>query len=175
MPEVRTEVMTELLDEEYQGYQIKDDGEAMWAVGRIRATTLETQSLLEHYEKQKRIAQDKLAQTVAFFNAKLEQYFDSVPKHKTATRETYALPNGTLIRKAGGMTYQRDDKAFCGYLKQSGLTSFIETKEEPRWGEYKKRTSISGDVLVDKETGEVVQGVTLVMGGPTFDVKLEGM
>ena len=38
--------------------------------------------------------------------------------------------------------------------------AFIKTEEKPRWGDFKKRLEIMGGSVVDKETGEIVEGVT---------------
>ena len=56
------------------------------------------------------------------------------------------------------------------FLKGSGQLEFIKTEEKPRWGDFKKRLEIMGGSVVDKETGEIVEGVTVETKPDTFTV-----
>ena len=56
------------------------------------------------------------------------------------------------------------------FLKASGNLEFIKTEEKPKWGDYKKRLEIVGGSVVDKETGEIVEGVQLIEKPDTFAV-----
>lgn len=67
--------------------------------------------------------------------------------------------SGTLTRKFGSRQIKQDDDKLLEFLKASGNLEYIETEEKPRWGDYKKRLEIMDGSVVDKETGEIVEGV----------------
>lgn len=46
----------------------------------------------------------------------------------------------------------------------------IQTTEKPKWGEFKKRLEIVGGQIVDKTTGELVEGVQIIEKPDTFTV-----
>lgn len=56
------------------------------------------------------------------------------------------------------------------YLKDAGLTGLIKTEEKAKWGEYKKQLQIVGASVVDKNIGEIVEGVTVETKLDTFIV-----
>lgn len=173
--EARDELLTESLSDEHAGFIVDDDGKAMWVLERVKEAEIEANSIISHCERQIQIAKDKLVQRKAFWVSKLEPYFDSVPKHTTKTQQSYKLPNGSLVRKAGGVVYTPQSDVLCAYLKRSGLSEFVKVEETPKWGEYKKRVLTNGDILIDSETGEVVQGVEVTRGQPAFIIKTEGV
>ena len=65
---------------------------------------------------------------------------------------------------------KQDDTVLVQFLKASGNLEFIKTEEKPKWGDYKKRLEIVGGSVVDKETGEIVEGVPLIEKPDTFAV-----
>lgn len=83
---------------------------------------------------------------------------------------SYRLLSGTLTRKFGGVSMEKDDDKLVEFLKASGNLEFIKTEEKPKWGEYKKRLEIMGGSVVDKETGEIVDGVKAIEKPDTFSV-----
>ena len=105
-----------------------------------------------------------------FLTGKLAEYFETVPHKTTKTKASYRLLSGTLTRKFGGTTMKQDDEKLVQFLKDSGQLEFIKTEEKPRWGDFKKRLEIMGGSVVDKETGEIVEGVTVETKPDTFTV-----
>lgn len=63
-----------------------------------------------------------------------------------------------------------DDDALLAYLKASGNEDMIQNTEKPKWGEFKKRLEIVGGQIVDKTTGELVEGVQIIEKPDTFTV-----
>lgn len=54
------------------------------------------------------------------------------------------------------------------YKKSS--EDMIQNVEKPKWGEFKKRLEIVGGQIVDKTTGELVEGVQIIEKPDTFTV-----
>ena len=138
-------------------WRITDDGCADWACRKIA-------------EEKVAAAERRFQNGTRFLTGKLAEYFETVP-HKTAkTKASYRLLSGTLTRKFGGTTMKQDDEKLVQFLKDSGQLEFIKTEEKPRWGDFKKRLEIMGGSVVDKETGEIVEGVTVETKPDTFTV-----
>ena len=75
-----------------------------------------------------------------------------------------------LINSWEAAYFDFDDDKLVEFLKASGNLEFIKTEEKPKWGEYKKRLEIMGGSVVDKETGEIVDGVKAIEKPDTFSV-----
>lgn len=115
-----------------------------------------------------------MAERAAAAEAEAEQYKKSsgewYPHKTTKTKHSYRLLSGTLVKKIGGRTMKQDDDALLAYLKASDNEDMIQTTEKPKWGEFKKRLEIVGGQIVDKTTGELVEGVQIIEKPDTFTV-----
>jgi len=162
-----------------ESWTIADDKTADWAVRRIaeeRAELARIKELAEaeiaQIEEKLQIAEKRCENGTRFLTAKLAEYFHTVPHRSTKTKESYRLLSGTLTMKKGGLQMEKNDEALIGYLKQSGNEELIQITEKPRWGEYKKRLQIVDGAVVDTETGDMVQGVSVVEKPDTFTVDI---
>ena len=158
-------------------WRITDDGCADWACRKIAEERAELARIRELAEAQIARIEEKLAAAerrcengTRFLTSKLAEYFETVPHKTTKTKASYRLLSGTLTRKFGGTTMKQDDEKLVQFLKNSGQLEFIKTEEKPRWGDFKKRLEIMGGSVVDKETGEIVEGVTVETKPDTFTV-----
>lgn len=158
-------------------WRITDDGCADWACRKIAEERAELARIRELAEAQIARIEEKVAAAerrcengTRFLTSKLAEYFETVPHKTTKTKASYRLLSGTLTRKFGGQQMKQDDAALVQFLKASGNLEFIKTEEKPKWGDYKKRLEIVGGSVVDKETGEIVEGVQLIEKPDTFAV-----
>ena len=125
---------------------------------------------IQKIEEKVAAAERRFQNGTRFLTGKLAEYFETVPHKTTKTKASYRLLSGTLTRKFGGATMKQDDEKLVEFLKGSGQLEFIKTEEKPRWGDFKKRLEIMGGSVVDKETGEIVEGVTVETKPDTFTV-----
>ena len=158
-------------------WRITDDGCADWACRKIAEEKAELTRIRELAEAQIARIEEKVAAAerrfengTRFLTSKLAEYFETVPHKTTKTKASYRLLSGTLTRKFGGASMEKDDDKLVEFLKASGNLEFIKTEEKPKWGEYKKRLEIMGGSVVDKETGEIVDGVKAIEKPDTFSV-----
>lgn len=158
-------------------WRITDDGCADWACQKIaeekaeldRITSL-ADSQIEKIQQRVEAAQRRYENGTRFLTGKLAEYFETVPHKTTKTKHSYRLLSGTLVKKIGGRTMKQDDDALLAYLKASDNEDMIQTTEKPKWGEFKKRLEIVGGQIVDKTTGELVEGVQIIEKPDTFTV-----
>lgn len=138
-------------------WRITDDGCADWACQKIAEEKAELDRITSLADSQ-------------ILTGKLAEYFKTVPHKTTKTKHSYRLLSGTLVKKIGGRTMKQDDDALLAYLKASDNEDMIQTTEKPKWGEFKKRLEIVGGQIVDKTTGELVEGVQIIEKPDTFTV-----
>lgn len=176
---ITDEVFNSSEDEPRGTFRIADDSAADWAVRKINEERAELARIVALADEQIAKIMEKVAAAekrcengTGFLISKLAEYFETVPHKATKTQHTYRLLSGTLVKKLGSQTLKPDNEKLVEFLKASGNTDMIKTKEEPAWGEFKKRLEIMGDSVIDKETGEIVEGVNIEEKLGSFDVKL---
>lgn len=155
-------MMHEILEEQSEGFHIKDDQLADWALRKIKASKAELERWEKFYSKKLDDIRRDTQRTIDFMTYHLQQYFDTQEHRVTKTGiEKYSLPSGELIRKPGDIDYKRDDTVLLAWCEEH-LPGAVKVKREVAWAEIKKH------VL---NTGEIPDGVTVEILGPTFQVK----
>ena len=162
---------------ERKEFMITDDRCADWAVRKIKEEKQEYDRIRELGEQQIAEIQEKIdrakrrfEQNTGFLTSKLAQYFNTVPHKKTKTRETYRLLSGNLVLKLGGVKATLDDEKLVKWLKSNGYTDFVKVEEKPTWGELKKKLNLEAGLATMADTGEIVEGITVVQQPDTFVV-----
>lgn len=168
-------------EEEREGWAIKDDLAADWALDKIRESQAEflrfdmvaqakiTQIKLE-LEKEK----EKMEREVSFFESKLRDYFQGVKVKETKTQKSYKLPSGTLKLKKAKVDFKHDKAKLLKEAEELNLVDYIKIKKDFDWANFKKGLAINGTSIVDKETGEVIEldGLTVVEKPEEFSVEV---
>ena len=170
--------MSELIDfipEEEQAFTVKDDGTAEWCLQKIREAQEDVQKWEAHYANQLQKVKDEAQKTIDYFTAKLEEYFDTVPRKATKTQESYSLPTGKLIRKKQQPEYERDDNKLVPWLKQNFMGQLVKVKESADWASLKTLVHVTPDgANVATDDGKIVPGVTVTQRPDVFKVEMEG-
>ena len=157
-----------------EGFIVDSDVKAEWALRKIRERAAErdriveaSAEIVETYHAAIKTEADRAAEEIAVLEGMLQRYFETVEHSATKTQETYRLPTGKLKMKLAFQRMVPDTEALM-----SEYPAFVEHKPELRWGELKKRLDIAGGKVVDTETGEIVQGVSLETVPPKFIVEV---
>jgi hypothetical protein len=85
-------------------------------------------------------------------------------------KKTISLPYGKISLKKQQPEFAKDEDVLLNYAKQVGL---YKTKESTDWSELKKKCEVVNGYLVDKETGEVIPGVTVTERDDKFELKMD--
>ena len=173
--------MSEVVElvEQYEddGFSIKDDRGAEYALKRIRETQAEVDKFRAYYDEQIAKMQERADGISAFYTAHLQRYFSHVPHKTTKTTESYELPSAKLVWKQQAPEYVRDEEKIINWLKEStNSDEFIKVKESLDWAGLKKIVEVSGNDCIVSDTGEIVPGIRVEYREPKFDVswKKEG-
>lgn len=161
-------------------WTITDDSAADWALQRIAEEQADAERLaalgekkIEEIKKSIEKSRKNCESYTNYLKSKLFEYFQMVNHRKTKTGiEKYALLSGTLVMTPPQKKPVKNDEKLVEWLAANGMTDYIKTVQSPAWSELKKQLDLSGAVPVVKETGEVVEGVTLEDVPETFEVKL---
>ncbi len=162
-------------EEQREGWSITDDGKADWALDKIREAQAEyrrfemvvndkIQQLQNALQKEK----ESMERETGFFQSKLAQYFETVPKKSTKTQEVYKLPSGRLVKKYKQPKIERDEEKLVAWLEKNQMPELVKIKKSADWATLKKETEVVGEAVVSKTTGEVIEGVTAVPQNPEF-------
>ncbi|MEA4884307.1 MAG: host-nuclease inhibitor Gam family protein [Clostridia bacterium] len=114
----------------------------------------------------------KLQREEDFFTGKLAEFY--LPLHEVEPRiKSFKTPAGTFAIRQQQPEFQRDDVALLGYLKVNDRTQYVEVTERPKWADLKKVVDVTGNRIVLRDTGEIVEGVTVIGRGPKLVVTTE--
>jgi phage host-nuclease inhibitor protein Gam len=180
--EIESKIINDEIGELHEGWRINDDSSADWAIEKITAIDAE-------YRRKEMVARNKIKQTEewlakekawaeqqkSFFTEKLKEYFDELPDEfikKTKTQRIYKLPSGTLRLKAQSAEFKRDEEKLLQWVK-ANKPRLIRTKEYVEWMPLKELLAINGDRAIDLQTGEIVDGITVVNRDPKFEVDIK--
>ena len=169
--------LNEIIEQyEDDGYSIKDDRGAEYALKRIKETQAEVDAFRAYYDEQIAKMQSRADGVRNFYEGHLERYFNKVPHKVTKTTESYELPSAKLVWKQQAPEYVRDEEKVLEWLKANDGGEFVKVKESLDWAGLKKMVEVSGSEVVLADTGEVVPGISVQYREPKFDVtfKKEG-
>ena len=166
-------------EQQKEEWRIDNDSRADWALDKIREARAQ-------YRRLEMVVNDKIAQLKAalekekermereagFFECKLAEYFESVPKRKTKTQETYKLPSGRLVKKYKQPQIVRNEDKLVAWLENNSMTELVKIQKRADWATLKKETDIAGEKIISKHTGEIIDGVRAVARNPEFKVEV---
>lgn len=175
--------LNEFLDKYQQtddeGFIVDDEQKANWAlrkIGELQKEMKDNTRLAEkeidkikRWEKQQN---NRLSESVNYFEGLLADYArqkrEQDPKFKSLS-----LPNGRIGFRKQQPKWIYDDKTLLKYLERTELDELIRVNKAPNKSEIRKVFDVVGDKVVNKETGEVVEGIEIVHRDETFNVRVE--
>lgn len=158
-----------------ENFTINNDNSADWAVQQIKEAEEERDRLITLAQNQIAELQDRIIgltnkcdNETKYLKSCLAQYFETVKTKETKTQKSYKLLSGTLVLKKPGEKIEHDDEALLEWLED---TEYIKIKKSVDWAEYKKKLTIQDNLVIDTETGEVVECCKVVPTSGSFDIK----
>lgn len=164
--------MSELLEQD-TGFRVTDDASAEWCLKKIKEAKADVQRWSEFYADQMKKIKDCADSSISYFEAKLEEYFESVPHKTTKTQESYTLPSGKLVRKQRQPQFDTNDEALVPWLEMNDMSQFVKVKKSADWAALKKSVIVRGDCVVTAD-GEIIPGIAVTERPDEFKVEVEG-
>jgi hypothetical protein len=166
--------MSELLNDAREEFTVTDDSAAQWCMKKIKEAEADRAMWKAHYEAQMEKVNKAADESIAYFTAKLEEYFANVPHKATKTQESYTLPGGKLIRKKQQPKFETDDEALVPWLEDNFMGQLVKVKKSADWAALKKVCSVTPDgEHVATDEGEIIPGVTVSPRPDVFKVEME--
>lgn len=159
-------------------FVIVDDGGADWALRMIAQKEQKKQELndfiqsemdkLEAYQAQEqKKLDDEIDRMQGYLSAYALQKRENDPEFKSQN-----LPNGRIRFVKQQPKYHYDDKVLLESLKKAERSDLIKIKESPDKATLKKVFVPNDGKLIDPDTGEVVEGVTIEEREEAFKVEV---
>ncbi|MED3737236.1 host-nuclease inhibitor Gam family protein [Virgibacillus pantothenticus] len=164
--------------QEQQPFVIDDDSKADWALRKIKLAQAKKEELsnfvqvemekLEAYQAQEqKKLDDEIDRMQGYLSAYALQKRENDPEFKSQN-----LPNGRLRFVKQQPKYHYDDKVLIESLKKAERSDLIKIKETPDKATLKKVFVPNDGKLIDPDTGEVVEGVTIEEREEAFKVEV---
>ena len=163
--------MTEAIVERDEAFVIDSDAKALWALEQIKKARADRDFWVEWYAQKTKEIKEQTDFNTMNLEARLAEYFATVPHKSTKTQESYSLPGGKLILKKQNPEYKRDDKAVIEWLKKNYDGQFIKVTEALDWAGLKGKTEdFEGNIVT--EDGEIIPGIEVIYREPKFVVEV---
>lgn len=153
------------------GFTIDTDQKAEWAMKKIAEARADRDAWVSWYEAKIKEVKEATDFETANLEARLADYFRTVPHKSTKTQETYSMKCGKLILKRQNPEFKRDDKTVIAWLKEHDGERFIKITEGLDWAGLKEASAALGGKLFD-ENGEEIPGVEVIERGEKFIVEV---
>lgn len=172
--------LNEFLDEQEnindEQFKITDEQQANWALRKIkqlqeqqRETNALAEAEIEKINAWAESENEKAQRSIDYFQGLLAAYAME-QKQKNPKFKSMKLPNGAIRFRKQQPKFHYDDEKLLESLKRTGKTDFIKVKEVPDKAAVKKAFILHEDKLVDPDTGEFIEGVTVEHREDKFEV-----
>lgn len=164
---------------ERESFTVTDDQQANWALRKIKqaqqkqeannALALAEINKIEEWNK----SENEKAQTdIDYFQGLLAGYAlqkrNEDPKFKSLK-----LPNGRIRFTKQQPQWKYDDETVLQALKDAELNDFIQVTETPKKADIKKVFNVVGDSVINPDTGEIIEGITIEEREDKFGVVID--
>ena len=163
--------------------EVTDTASAEWCMEKLAEKAAERQQVEEQYHKMiarydkwRADSLEKLDSDEAYFNQLLAPW--AAEQLEGTKKKSITLPSGRVGFRAGSKAFMLNGEKVAsanpGLLEfvKGADSSFIETKESVKWGEYKKTLKVIDDGQVITADGEIVPDMVVEVGPARFYVEV---
>lgn len=169
--------------EEKERFAVTDEASAEWCLEKLEENAkaralIEEQykQMISRYEKWRADALAEIEGSDLYLKGLLEPWVSE--KIADGKKKSVKLPSGRVGFRAGGETWKMGAEkieattpALLAFVKEND-DSFVAVKESVRWGEYKKTLNVMEDGRVATADGQIIEGMTVTKGEPSFYVEV---
>ena len=168
---------------EKERFAVTDEASAEWCLEKLeenaKARALideQYKQMTARYEKWRADALAEIESNDLYLKGLLEPW--AAEKIADGKKKSVKLPSGVIGFRAGGKTWKMGDEkveattpALIAFVKEND-DSFVAVKETVRWGDYKKTLKEMKDGRVATSDGQIIEGMTVTQGAPSFYVEV---
>lgn len=173
----------EFLDEQEQvqdnSFVVDDENKANWALRKIKQMKDQidnnnalAQAEIDKIEHWNNEVNKQAQESIDYFTSLLTSYALNKraedPKFKSLK-----LPNGRIGFRKSQPKWVYDNDKVIETLEKANLTDFIRVKKEPSKADIKKAFDVAGDKVINPDTGEVIEGITIETQADKFNVVVD--
>lgn len=169
--------------EEKEPFTVTDEASAEWCLEKMeenkKARALideQYKQMTARYEKWRADALAEIDGSDAHLKGLLAPW--TAQKIADGKKKSVKLPSGVIGFRNGAQEWKMGDEkaaatnaALLAFVKGDD-DSFVEVKESVRWGDYKKTLRVMDDGRVVSATGQIIEGMTVTQGAPSFYVEV---
>ncbi|MCM8710507.1 host-nuclease inhibitor Gam family protein [Clostridium sp. SYSU_GA19001] len=165
------------IQREHQNFKVDNLESANWVFRKLRAIEEQRAEYKALAEKEiERITawlqaeEEKLNNQEAFFNGLLTEY--AIEQRRLNPKFKLSTPYGKLSFRKQQPKWKYDEETVLLNLKRHAMFDFIRVKEEINKAELKKVADVINGHVVLKDTGEIIEGITVEEQPETIKIEV---
>ena len=168
---------------EKERFTVTDEASAEWCLEKMeenaKARALideQYKQMTARYEKWRADALAEIEGNDLYLKGLLQPW--AAEKIADGKKKSVKLPSGRVGFRAGGETWkigaekvEATNPVLLAFVKEND-DSFVKVQESVRWGDYKKTLHVMEDGRVATADGQIIEGMTVAKGAPSFYVEV---
>ncbi|WP_018250346.1 host-nuclease inhibitor Gam family protein [Orenia marismortui] len=173
-----SEIKEEVKENQEDRYVIDNDSKANSALRKLRELKAKKQEKEEQAEEFKREIDYWLEKEVSSIDSDIEFYEGILTEYAMNLKEsdkelkTHKLPFGSLKFRAQSDKWNYEDDKLVESVEGAGLNDLIKVKKSVDKREFKKLVKVVGSNVINPDTGEVIEGVTIESREEKFSIDI---
>lgn len=176
---------SDVQDNENNGFKVDDDSKASWCLRKIKKMKKKqqdneelAQDIIERLREEIKDVEswlkgenDKIQNNIDFLEGKLREYAFNL-REEDPDLKTYSLPYGKLKFRKRRPKWKYDEDKLLDFV-ENNFTEALKIKKKVSKRTLKKKAETAGDKAVLKDTGEIIEGVTIEKRPEKFKVDVD--
>ncbi|TDX49122.1 host-nuclease inhibitor Gam family protein [Orenia marismortui] len=165
-------------NQEQERFVITDDAKADWALEKLRELEAKKKDKEEIAAKRKEMIDNWLEQETETINKSIDYFKGILTEYAMKLKEqdpelkTHKLPFGALRFRSQRPKWNYDNDKLVESVEGAGLNDLIKVDKSVNKREFKKLVEVVNGMAINKDTGEVIEGVTIEERDEKFSIDI---
>jgi len=163
---------------EKESFAVTDDNKANWALRKIGQLNDQiddnnalAQSEIDKIEQWNKEVNVSSSNSIDYFQSLLAQYAAD-KKAEDPKFKSLKLPNGNFGFRKRQPKWNYDNEKVVQALEKAEMNDLIRVKKEPAKADIKKAFAVNDGQVINPQTGEVIEGITIEEQADSFTLKV---
>src|SRR5690625_439582 len=160
------------------GFRVENDQAANWALRKIGQLNDQiddnnalAQSEIDKIEQWNKEVNSTINNSIDYFQSLLAQYAAD-KKAEDPKFKSLKLPNGNFGFRKRQPKWNYDNEKVVQALEKAEMNDLIRVKKEPAKADIKKAFAVNDGQVINPQTGEVIEGITIEEQADSFTLKV---